>query len=455
MSLGRIQALLGDGRIPEAVVELRALTASATVSTATLAEAGQMLTQLNRHIEAEGCFGRAAALEPESTAHLYNWATSLIALGRLEEAETTLSRVIELDPSDYDAYYNRATLRRQTADRNHVAQLQAALARPIGHPAGIVALCYALAKELEDLGEYPHAFKVLKRGADTRRRMLSYRVADDELTMSQIARAFGAQFFARESDSFPDARPLFIVGLPRSGTTLVDRILSSHTQIISRGETNDVAKCLLREAGPVHAKAQLVERSTALDFRSLGERYCQGLASGTCQRSIDKNPINFLYLGVIARALPKARIVHVRREAMDVCYAMYKTLFRVAYPFSYDLQDIARYYLAYEQLMAHWRAMLPGSLLEVQYEDLVGNQEAVSRRLVEFCGLPWEEACLRFERNAAPCLTASASQVRQPLYRSSIGQWRRYRQELEPLAQALRAARGGVEPDVLEQEVAG
>jgi hypothetical protein len=160
-------------------------------------------------------------------------------------------------------------------------------------------------------------------------------------------------------------------------------------------------------------------------------------------RIIDKTPLNFLYVGLLRAALPKARIIHVRRRPLEVCYAIYKTLFRMAYPFSYSLDDLGAYYLAYRQLMAHWRALDPDGLLEIDYEDLVVNQEAVTRRLVDYCGLSWQPACLAFERNAQPTLTASAAQVRQPLYRSSLDRASAYLSELEPLVRILRD--GGVE----------
>jgi hypothetical protein len=172
----------------------------------------------------------------------------------------------------------------------------------------------------------------------------------------------------------------------------------------------------------------------------MGAHYCRALGEGAGRRWVDKNPVNFLYLGIIARSLPGARLIHVRRDPRDVCYAMYKTLFRMAYPFSYDLTDLARYFAAYERLMTHWRVLLGDRLLEVQYEDLVANQEPATRRLLDSCGLPWEEACLHFERNEAPCLTASAAQVRQPLYTSSVGRWRAVEPQLAPLLQGLRGA---------------
>lgn len=439
MQLQQIEALLEKGRIAEGVVELRTLAAQSPRDGPVLSQMGQLFTFLNLHAEAERCYEQALQLRPDSPQHLYNWATALIAIGRLDQAEQALTRVLALNPQDYDAYYNRATLRRQTREQNHVPELEAALRRPMRHPAGPVALNYALAKELEDLGEYRGSFAALKCGADSRRRLLSYRVEDDERAMAQIAQVFGRGYFERPAGGCPDERPIFIVGLPRSGTTLVDRILSSHTGVTSRGETSDFANALLNEAGRAASKEELIERAATVDLASVGTRYCARLMVPPDMRSIDKTPVNFLYLGLIARALPRARIIHVRRRPMDVGYAIYKTLFRMAYPFSYDLRDLGRYYLAYAGLMAHWRSSLGGAFLEVDYEELVAQQELVSRRIVEFCGLDWQDSCLAFERNASPCLTASAAQVREPIYASSVGLWRSYREQLQPLAEAIRA----------------
>src|SRR5690606_24182538 len=316
-------------------------------------EIAARLAALGRHEDAERCSGRARALRPDDPGHLYNHATALIALGRLAEAETTLDAVIAKTPGDGDAWYNRATLRRQTPARNHVAALRAqCAATPAASPMQ-VPLHYALAKELEDLGEHAASFAALKQGADARRRGLRYRVEDDVDTMRLIADAFDAGFFARPHAGHDDARPLFIVGLPRSGTTLVDRILGSHSRVASRGENNDLAMALVQCAGPVGGKAELVRKSTSLDFRALGERYCRQLPGDGTLRQLDKTPLNFLYLGIVAAALRQARIVHLRRGPMDACYAIYKTLFRMAYPFSYDLDDLARYWLGYDALMAH------------------------------------------------------------------------------------------------------
>lgn len=447
-ALRHAERLLHGGDSAGCIEALLALAGTAGDDANLLQEIAGRLIALGRHADAERCSARARALCPDDPGHLYNHATALIALGRLEEAEATLDAVIARSPGDGDAWYNRATLRRQTPQRNHVQPLRARISATSATSPMQVPLQYALAKELEDLGEHAASFAALKAGADARRRGLRYRVEDDLATMRQIAAAFDAGFFARARDGHDDPRPLFVVGLPRSGTTLVERILGSHPAVASRGETSDLAMALVHCAGPVSGKAELVRKSTTLDFRDLGRRYCGHLPDTPALRQVDKTPVNFLYLGLVAMALPQARIVHLRRRPMDACYAMYKTLFRMAYPFSYDLDDLARYWLGYAQLMAHWRRLLPpGRMLEIDYEDLVANQEATSRRLLAHAGLPWDEACLHFERNPQASLTASAAQVRQPMYRSSVELWRRYERELAPLAARLRAAGIDIDAD--------
>ena len=433
-ALRRIDQHHRSGQREACIAAMQALSGDAAGQPALLQELGLRYTLLGLHHEAEQCYAQARALQPDDPPGLYNHATALTALGRLDEAEATLDRVVELAPQDADAWYNRATLRRQAPQRNHVAQIERRLAQVPANDEAQIALNYALSKEREDLGEHAAAFAALKRGADARRQRLQYRVEDDLETMRLIAGTFGGGFFARTHEGHGDARPLFVVGLPRSGTTLVDRILGAHPAVASRGESADLAQAVVRVASPAASKAELVRRSARADFAALGRDYAATLPAGAPARVIDKTPGNFLYLALVAAALPQARIVHLRRNPMDACYAMYKTLFRMAYPFSYDLDDLARYWLGYDTLMAHWRALLPPDrFLEIDYEALVDDQEAVSRRLLAHAGLAWDDACLHFERNPQPTLTASAAQVRQPIYRSSVGLWRRYERELAPL----------------------
>jgi hypothetical protein len=259
-------------------------------------------------------------------------------------------------------------------------------------------------------------------------------------TMADICHCFDANYMSMRWAGHAEGRPVFIIGLPRSGTTLVDRILSSHSAVQSRGESSDLGATVMRLASPARTKRELVEISARLDPTEIGREFCSRLPKATRTHIIDKTPVNYLYAALIAKGLPAARLIHVRRHPMDACYAMYKTLFRMAYPFSYSLDDLAQYYIAYDGLMAHWRALLGSRLIEVEYEDLVAHQEVATRRLLEQCGWAWEAGCLEFHRNETPSLTASAAQVRQPIYSSSVGLWRRYLKELEPLATRLRGA---------------
>ena len=449
-TLFAIECLLQTENYHRGIDELRSLELRSRSHCRLLQDIGNLYSHLNLHRDAERCYGRAAGLAPGDSRALYNWSTCLTALGRMEDAEQTLDRVVSLAPEDHDAYYNRSTLRRQTLERNHVPELQSALSMA-SSPAARVALGYALAKELEDLGRWPESFAALRTAADTRRRVLSYRVEHDVATMAQIAWTFDADFCRPAARAgFDSRRPIFIVGLPRSGTTLVDRILSSHSQVESRGESSDLALAVMRFAGPAGDRSTLVQRAAKSDPRELGRSFCARLPRTDAARVIDKTPLNFLYMGLVAAALPQATLIHVRRSPLDVCYAMYKTLFRMAYPFSYDLSDLASYYSAYAALMQHWRDTLGPRLVEVDYEVLVADQGRTTRRLLEACDLPWEDACLEFHRNESPSLTASAAQVRQPLYNSSVGSWRRYEQELQPLVDGLRAR--GVPLDSMAQK---
>ncbi|MFT3976743.1 MAG: sulfotransferase [Sphingomonas bacterium] len=363
------------------------------------------------------------------------------ALGGLDAAEALFDRVIADRPGDWDAWANRSTLRRATVERNHVVALEAALAESGGDAEARIALGHALAKELEDLGRYDAAFAHLKDAAAARRARLSYRVADDVAAMEAIAATFPADLLRNAAPS-EEPGPIFVLGLPRSGTTLVDRILSSHSRVTSLGEIQDFALALIAQARGARDKGDLIRRSAAMDHAALGHAYRARTAGRAPDApfAIDKTPLNFLYIGLIALALPEARIVHVRRGAMDGCFAMFKTLFRMGYPFSYDLHDLAAYRIAYERLMAHWRAALPGRMIEIDYEALIADQAGESRRLIEGCGLEWEEACLAFHANPAPVATASAAQVRMPIHDRSVGLWRRYEKGLAPLAVALSAA---------------
>lgn len=444
LDLRRVQSLLGAGDTRAALAELAALESSGIRDPLELGRIAETYTHCGRHEDAHRCLARALAYAPANPHLLSNLAAGEIALGLLESAEKHLDQVITIEPADFDAWYNRATLRRQTRDRNHVAQLEAAISKHA--PRGDVALGYALSKELEDLGEFGRAFDYLERGARARRSQLSYRVEMDLDAIDAIIASFDASTASlARAPAGRGAGAVFVVGLPRSGTTLIDRILSSHPEVESLGELNDLPLAVMRAAGKASDRRALIAQAARCNAEALGADYLARIEGYGRRkpRFIDKTPLNFLYLGLMVRALPAARVIHLRREPLDSCYAMYKTLFRMGYPFSYDQGDLGRYYGAYARLMDHWRKLHPEAFLDLAYEDLVVAQETTTRRLLEFCGLGFHPACLDFHANTSPTSTASAAQVREPMHARSVNAARREGVRLERLREALRA--GGIE----------
>lgn len=444
-------ALMLTGGYSEAIKYIDKIASSSSKHHDRVSQIGELYTQAKKFVQAHRCYQQAVKLQPENSKMLYNLASSHIAMGNFAQAGTLFNQVIAIDPSDFDAYQNRSTLRTQTQKDNHTEELESVLEQ---FPHGEIALCHALAKEYEDLKDYRKSFAYLKRGANARKKRLTYSVKTDLDTFALIKKTFNSSLVSdlrkiqpntSSTSSHQKPLPIFVLGLPRSGTTLVERILSSHADIMSLGEINDFALSLINSIGGGYSKKQLIQQSAKMNLIMLAQRYRSALTSYGQNTifTIDKTPLNFLYLGLIRLALPEAKIIHVRRDAMDSCFAMYKTLFRMAYPFSYDLTELAEYYLAYNDLMSHWQAVFPGEFLDVDYENLVNNPEPVSRDMIEFCDLPWQAQCLQHHLNPSPSATASAAQVRVPIYTSSVERWKCYKQELGALRTILES--GGIQ----------
>jgi tetratricopeptide (TPR) repeat protein len=399
---------------------------------------------------AEKYYTEALTRSPENARLHFNLGTIKRFLGRQGEAETCFDRAIQYDPADFESYHLRSDVVTQTPQSNHVEQLSLLLETPIADWRGEMKLCFALAKELEDLKQFEDSFQYLERGANLRRRHMTYDVTTDERAIDDIIATYSEALFGNIEQGASTESPIFIVGLPRTGTTLVERILSNHTDVESLGELNEFALELtrgVRRHGIPADRHHFIEMSSLMNFDDLGRAYLNSVSSrrGTEPRFIDKLPLNFLYCGLIHKALPRAKIIHVTRRPMDACYAMYKRLFRDAYPMSYDLEDLGRYYLSYRSLMTHWHRLMPGALHSVSYELLVEDLEGETRRLLSFCDLPWQANCIEFHRNTAASTTASASQIRQPIYNSSVDKWKHYAEQLVPLSRLLEE--GGVAID--------
>jgi tetratricopeptide (TPR) repeat protein len=404
-------------------------------------------TQLGLRERAVKRYEQAISLQPEDARHYYNAACMQRSLGDLELAEKNFDAAILRNPADHESYKIRSDLRRQTPENNHVAKLTALLKGDIADPRGRVQLQYALAKELEDLGEWQRSIEVLQEGSRNRRRLMKYDVARDLETIAAIKRTFTEDVFATPPAGSDNAEAIFILGMPRTGTTLVERILASHSQVFAAGELNNFAAQLMvmmrkQNADKRVSRDAMVASSAELDFRLLGDAYIKSTRpfTGKTAHFIDKMPLNYLYIGLIHLALPNATIINLERDPMDTCYAVFKQLFVDAYPFSYDLKELATYYVAYHQLMEHWNRVLPGVVHTVRYEALVDEPEAHTRQLLDACALEWDPQCLKFYENREASTTASTAQIRRPVYKSSIGKWRNYEQQLQPAVEILRQA---------------
>jgi tetratricopeptide (TPR) repeat protein len=430
-----VRCLTAAGRRGEAVAAATVAETAVGESPAAQHELGNAWTVLGEHRRALALMQAARRRLPHDPALNYNLATVMRFLGRFEEAEALLDRVLAATPDDFEAHGLRSQLRTQTPDRNHVVELERRLAVPPRGWSGEVKLRHALAKEYEDLGRHTESFDQLRLGAALRRRHLDYDITRDVATLDDLTRVFDAAWFERPAPGAPSDAPIFVFGLPRSGTTLVDRILSSHPAVRSLGELNDFPQGVVALNRRV-TRDELMILAANADPRALGEAYLARVSeqAAGADRFVDKLPMNYLYAGLIAKALPGATLVLVERGPMAVGYAMFKTLFNQGYPFSYDLDDLGRYIAAYRRLIDHWRAVLGERLIEVKYESLVVDQELETRRLIDRCGLAWDDACLAPQDNPAPSSTQSAVQVRRPVYADAVDQWRRYEAELAPLA---------------------
>ena len=372
-------------------------------------------------------------------------AHALKTLGRTPEAIDSYRQAAALRPDFGDAYWSLANLKTYRFAEEELQQIRAALAGPATGAVDRYHLCFALAKALEDRGEYGESFHFYELGNRLKHTEIRYRPAITEgNTRAQIAVCTPEFFASRRDWGAPDPGPIFIVGLPRSGSTLLEQILASHSQVEGTQELPNVQQLVSalrgREVEGAESRyPRILGQLKAGDFRQLGEKY---LADTRAYRSdkpffIDKNPNNFRHLGLVHLMLPNARIIDARREPMACCFSNLKQLFANGQEFTYGVEEIARYYRTYLELMRHWDRVLPGRILRVWHEDVVEDLEGNVRRMLDFCGLPFEPQCLLFHETQRSVRTASSEQVRQAIYREGLEQWKHFEPWLGPLKDAL------------------
>lgn len=436
-------ALVSSEQAPEAIGHYEALLRRSPQSAPLARALAKALWKVDRLDEAEAAYKRAIALDPSNADAFAQFGSLLLERGRLDEAVPAFERAIRMAPQRVEFYACLAQVRPALAAA-HLPAIEA-LADPGSARSedDVIEANFTLGTIYAEQGDRARAFAHLVVANTHRRRFITYDEAETLASFDRIATTFDAAFLAKhEGVSDPSSLPVFIFGMPRSGTTLVEQILASHNAVYGAGELTlfeQILNQVLAPGGSIAPETMLAASPEQL--REIGQRYAHALhalAPAGAARVTDKIPANFRYAGLIHMLLPQARMIHVRRDPVDTCVSCFSNHFAGDLSFAYDLAELGRYYRGYERLMEHWRTVLPSSaMLEVRYEEIVDDLEAQAKKIVAYCGLAWDDACLEFYKTERSVKTASVAQVRRPIYRTSVGYSREYGDLLDPLMKAL------------------
>ncbi len=396
---------------------------------------GMVMERVNRFEAAMDHFIRAGELDPTLSDVFYAQGNLLKTQGRFKESTEKFRQVVKMVPSSPGANYSLAHSQKYSSvDHEDIVRVREILRTSNQSSKAIATLHFTLGKMLDDCGRFEEAFDHYKKGNTLQKQRISYQFESEKAYFERLKTFFDSSFFDRYRNSgLSTEQPVFIIGLPRSGTTLTERIIAAHPDVIGVGESTAIKRLI--DALPIHAPnrepyPECLRDITVEDVKKLSGQVLDVLKNlagrSDVARIVDKMPYNFFNVGLIALLFPRARIIHCRREPMDNALSLYFRMFEYGNHFSYDLDDITSYFLAYESLMAHWRRVSPIPVFDLKYENLVANQEKISRDLIEHVGLEWHDACLNFHKESRTSRTASAWQENQPVYFDSVERWRHY-----------------------------
>jgi tetratricopeptide (TPR) repeat protein len=437
--------LIDQGKIDEAAAAAERALALNAESHDAVNLMGRIAFERGELAPALAHYRRALALKPDLADAYNNMGNVLKELGQLDEARQAYLKALELDPKVTGVYVNLADSKKFAPGDPHLAAMEALAAQTESlSQTDRMQLDFALGKAYADLRDHRRSFDHLLKGNAAKRAIIKY---DEPATLAlfdRIEQVFTPELIRAKSGGDPSQVPIFVLGMPRSGTTLVEQILASHPMVHGAGELKTLNDVVLTVRGADGNTISYPEFVPALDpaaLKAIGARYVRLLRELASQgeRVTDKMPSNYYFAGLIHLALPNAKIVHTVRDPVDTCISCFSKLFTAEQNHTYDLAELGRYYARYERLMAHWRRVLPADrILDVRYEDVVADLEREARRIIDHCGLPWDDRCLSFHETDRPVRTASATQVRQPIYKNAVGRWRVYEEFLDPLLQELR-----------------
>jgi tetratricopeptide (TPR) repeat protein len=440
--IGLARALSDQDRLPEAEALLHQVNLIAPLNTDAWCQLGSVLMEEGESDKSRMAFESALAIDPELSDALAGLGNLQLEAGKIEAAEGLLRRAIEMDADCIGARFHLVQVKKvQTGDDN-IDHLVAKLSEIDTLPQDQrVSLHYALGKAYDDLKEYDLAFPHFMAGASIKRGKLHYDAAADAARTQRITQVADKAFIKRlKGAGDPSDLPVFVLGMPRSGTTLTEQIIASHPEVHGAGELRDLMEIVQRQENSTLSYPENLSGINKKTLTGWGQDYVARLRARApeARRITDKMPVNYMALGLIPLMLPNARIIHVKRNPVDTCVSCFTRLFNRHQDATYDLAELGQHYVNYTKLMEHWKSVLPAdAFIEVEYENIVADMEGQARRLIDFCGLQWNESCLDFHKNTRNIRTASVTQVRQPIYNSSVERWRHYEKFLGPLLDEL------------------